>query len=511
MNFETFAEGFRSCGGSWVFGIPGGGPSLQLMDTLEKRGARLVATGHESTAVLMAGAVGRFSSKPALSISIKGPGFINTVPALLCNSYEGYPMIGISEAYSTTDPSGRRHKWLAHEQVAGPFLRGFTGFRDKADFFSDCWNLASRELPGPVHVDLSDAGQNENSLPARLQKPLLEVLSDKIRKPILIAGSAVLRNAKWQNQVALLKIPVFTTVSAKGLIDESGAWSAGIYTGDGSGITAEKIILPQADKVICLGVNAGEVLSPKAPHAKTVFIDSADQAFPSNPSRNNLTATDEDVLSLLQKLATFEWGANVVQEALEKTSATIFTDHYNPAASMRVAMEILPDAVHVTDTGNFTVVAEHVLRSRTKRDFLGTPNGRFMGAGLGYALGVALTQQERPVLLWIGDGGLRSYFSELALAAEHPSRLCVLVMEDGYFGSIMGRAKQLGLTETPLSLKPRNYLRAAEGLGLNSARVDSIQELRSTLEAWKRAPGLPLIVGCRFDPEVYRNQAQLLR
>src|SRR5690606_463582 len=118
-------------------------------------------------------------------------------------------------------------------------------------------------------------------------------------------------------------------------------------------LSPEKILLPQADQVICLGLNAGEILSPKPPHPNTVFLDVPDPVFPLNPARDRSSTDEEQILRLLDDLTAFEWGYDLVSEAFDNLFSRLQTDSYTPAASMQVAMKLLPDAVHVTDTGNF--------------------------------------------------------------------------------------------------------------------------------------------------------------
>ena len=131
MAYESFAQQFTTLGGRRVFGVPGGGPSLELITQIENAGGAFTATGHEAVAALMAGAHARQTGKPAACITIKGPGFMNLAPGLLCNSYEGYPCLSISEAYPPNEASGRRHKWLNHLDVAANFLRGI-GFNESS-------------------------------------------------------------------------------------------------------------------------------------------------------------------------------------------------------------------------------------------------------------------------------------------------------------------------------------------------------------------------------------------
>ena len=169
-----------------------------------------------------------------------------------------------------------------------------------------------------------------------------------------------------------------------------------------------------------------------------------------------------------------------------------------------------PDAVHVLDTGNFTVLGENYLRAREPSDVLGTPNGRFMGMGIGYALGAARATPQRPVLLWIGDGGIRGFLAELAIARDLGLALCVCAMSDGYYGSIRGRAVASGLDLTAVTLPPRRLGGVARALGLQSAEVETVDDFRTALDSFagERAP---VVVDCRFDADDYQRLASALR
>lgn len=157
MNFVPFSEEFVRHGGKMAFGVPGGGPSLALVDALAKQGAEFITTGHETTAALMAGAVARQTGAPSLAVTIKGPGFANLAPGLLANAYEGFPMLSVSEAYDTTKPGPRRHKWLDHARMGGEFLKCCRNFSPSPEFFAACLSMARTEFPGPVQVDLVES------------------------------------------------------------------------------------------------------------------------------------------------------------------------------------------------------------------------------------------------------------------------------------------------------------------------------------------------------------------
>lgn len=517
MNFTAFSEAFARQEGKFAFGVPGGGPSLALVDALSKQGAEFITTGHETTAALMAGAVARQTGAPSLAITIKGPGFANLAPGLLANAYEGFPMLSVSEAYDTAKPSSRRHKWLDHACMAGEFLKSCRTFSSAPDFFTSCLTMARTEFPGPVQVDLVENGALPNiplpSTPADDPKEIFSALR-AAQRPVLVVGSLGLR-ATWRGQLGALRVPVFTTPSAKGVLAEASPFAAGIYTGDGKPATPEKQLLPQADLVLMLGVRPGEILNPAAPHARTLWIEAAELGgraiFPPlrpGPTRSFLSPAA--VAEVLAELVKHEWGAELVAKAHADLHRALERWPWAAARLFQVAQTVLPDATHALDTGNFTVVGEHCLRVQNERQILGTPNGRYLGLGVGYALGAAAVAERRPVVLWIGDGGLRAFFSELSLAAEQRWPLLVLVMRDGWFGSVRGRAKSQGWTRAPLVMTERNFPGVAERMGLASGRVTNEGEFTRWLEAWSRQPG-PALLECVLDADAYNQQTELLR
>ncbi len=517
MEFDVFANEFATLGGRLACGIPGGGPSLQLVDSMERAGVRFITTGHETTGALMAAAAARQTGVPSLSLSIKGPGFANMAPGLLSNAYEGFPHLSVAEAYPAA-AGARRHKWLNHRRLGGEFLRGIRAFDGRAGFATDCWNSACAEFPGPVHVDL--VGE-----PTPVETPVETGKADspgvalekigKAERPVLIVGSAALRlSPALRSQIAGLKIPVFTTPSAKGAIAESSPFAAGIYTGDGKAATIEKQILPKADLVVTLGVRSGEVLNPALPHANVLVLEPASaragRIFPEDCfGEPKQWLADDSLAAVLDALAERQWGADDIAADLNEIDRAMHEWTWTPWRAMKAAQRIGPDCIHAVDTGNFTVMAEHVLRLNDSRDWVATPNGRFMGTGVGYALGTAAVS-DRPVVLWIGDGGLRAFIGELALAAEQGWNLLVLVMKDGHFGSIRGRARTMKWTEQPLRLADRRVAHVGEAMGLRGEVVTGESEFETSFESWHQAKG-PALFEVNFPPDDYMEATALLR
>lgn len=521
-DFSSWMDGFRASGGRFGFGIPGGGASLQVADALQTAGGTFIVTGHEQTAALMAGGAHLVSGKPALCTTIKGPGFANLLPGLQCNAYEGFPLLALCEAYPAMDAGTRRHKWLDHARLcdAGGMRHG--AFEPGEDAFRRAWGNALQEAPGPVLLDLASGPQLpdlSSVAPGTSAAEMDGILSriENAKCPVVIAGGLA-RRARWGALLADLRVPVFTTPAAKGVVDESAAFSAGVFTGAGTPCTAEALILPMADLVVLLGVRHGELLGP-VPHASAVWLEAADamHVFPPEPGCAAAARLPEDDFSnVLRALRAKSWGEAEVRGARDSMRARLSALGWTPAAVAGIFSTGSASTAHVLDTGNFTVLAEHALAAGPRTQVAGTPNSRWMGAAAGIALGAAFSAatgeaRSEEVVLWIGDGGIRSLGLELRLAVEARLPLLVLVMTDGYFGSVRGRVKKAGLREGALRLSSLDLRSVFEPMGFTFHRAGNESEASAALASWRREPRSPAMIACEFEAAVYEQAGNLLR
>jgi len=517
MEFDLFARELKGLGAGRAFGIPGGGPSLKLVDALEQQGIPFITTGYETTGALMAAASTRFGNNPSLCLSIKGPGFANMAPGLLSNAYEGFAHLSISEAYPQA-MGPRRHKWLNHFHMGGEYLKSISGLSGSEGFATSTWEMARSEYPGPALIELA---QQESPQPRTSSShatlndpvPLMKVIEASQRPVLILGGSCQRFSATTVSMLETLNFPVFTTPCAKGVVNESLPHAAGIYTGDGSERTPEAKLLPLADLVITLCVRSGEVLNPKAPGDNCLCLDlhrPADwRCFPPDDFGEVTEMQEEEIASILDDLSPRSWGQDEIQVALRLMDQDLLQHEGTPWQAFAMVQEALPDAIHAVDTGNFTVMAEHALQLSKPTDWIATPNGRYMGMGVGYALGAAASS-DRPVVLWIGDGGLRAFFSELALAVENQWNLLVLVMKDGHFGSILGRAQAMNWTGKPLVMRDRSFARVAETMGFRGEVVRAPEELHAGLTSWAKSRG-PALFEVELKSESYIEATALLR
>ena len=95
-HLTNLARQIAASGIEHVFGIPGSGPSLYLLNELEKLDVRFHLTHFEGSAALMAGAFGKLGNQSGVAVSIKGPGLTNMLPGLAACGLDAFPVISIS-------------------------------------------------------------------------------------------------------------------------------------------------------------------------------------------------------------------------------------------------------------------------------------------------------------------------------------------------------------------------------------------------------------------------------
>ena len=97
---------------------------------------------------------------------------------------------------------------------------------------------------------------------------------------------------------------------------------------------------------------------------------------------------------------------------------------------------ILPlERVVVSDSGHFMGWPPLYFRVPDERGWCQLASFQSVGLGLASAIGAALAQPERLVVLAIGDGGLLMSLGELETAARLRLRMCVVIYNDLAYGA----------------------------------------------------------------------------
>ncbi|HKG94584.1 MAG TPA: thiamine pyrophosphate-dependent enzyme [Gemmatimonadaceae bacterium] len=519
----ALAEALRGEGVRGAFGVPGSGLSWQLISALEGLGVPFTGVRHEGAGAIMAGAFGRVTGTLGCSITIKGPGLANAFPGVVSNHYEQWAAISVAEAFGPATPAARMHKRLDHRAVLSAVVKAYASPGEPDEVVRRLAAAAREEVPGPVHLELfaeqaperfdalrpASHGQRRewsDALP-----PAVERAVASARRPVVIAGSLATRQP-WGARLAELRVPVFTTAAAKGVLDERSPFAAGVYTGDGKALAPETRILPDADLVVGLGLRNLEVLSPKPFAAPLVIVDAAgpETANGFAPAEALTGAASEDFDRVLAVLAGREWGSDRVAEAQRDVRAELTAREWLPGRVFERLAELRPRRLTV-DTGSFCTVAEHVWPAAPdERQFLASANGRYMGTAIPMALGAACADPSGGSICALGDGGMM-YAAELKMAVERSLPVLFVLMTDGRYGSIACAPSAPGLDLDAVTMRQPSWYRAVQGLGMPAARASNLAELEDAVAAWGAEAAGPMFVEAAFDPEPYAAMTARVR
>ncbi len=501
-----------------VFGIPGSGPSLHLLNELEKLHIRFHLTHFEGSAALMAGALGKLSHRSGVAVSIKGPGLTNMLPGLAACSLDAFPVVSISEAYLPQAPPAASHKRIDHDKLLSGIAKVQAYLADSGSEFASLCQAAESEVPGVAHLNIAATPAVSVGAPVirQAKKPDgadLEpavALIQKASRPLVIAGTLAVRK-NWCDYLNRLTIPVFSTAAAKGAVDENLPHSGGVFTAVGGPLSPERAILPHADLVVSLGLRHNEVLAVKPFNCPAVHIDplGEENSF-GFEFGSTLQGTSPQIDALFETLAQKSWGLDRIDKALKKLNAKLFNSGFLPAQVYAgIARYYNHEARLVLDTGNFCTVGEHAWQVPRPGLYLAAGQGRYMGVGIPLGIGAALYDPRIPTIVFTGDGGIGMYVAELKLAVRHRLPLLVVLLSDGFLGTIRGASLNKGYTQLPAAIEQPSWIKAIQGLNVPGQRIKNSAELEAALASWDRSG--PCYIEIFFDADEYQHMTDGIR
>jgi thiamine pyrophosphate-dependent acetolactate synthase large subunit-like protein len=164
--------------------------------------------------------------------------------------------------------------------------------------------------------------------------------------------------------------------------------------------------------------------------------------------------------------------------------------------------EALPkERILTTDGGRFMTEVWCRISAPNPQSFIVTANFGSIGLGLPEAIGAALADSSRPVVLFTGDGGfMMGGINEFNTAVRLGLDLIVIVANDSAYGAehiqFIDRAMDPGLTQfdwPPFA----DIATALGGLGISVQSADDLERAIEALNTRDR----PLLIELNLDPE----------
>ncbi len=297
---DRLVSRFRALGVARMFGVPGGGSSLDLIEAAGRAGIDFVLCRTETAAALMAAVGAELTGVPGVVLTGIGPSAASVVNGVAYASLERAPLILITDA-SERDDSLSPHQVFDQQALFAPITKGTLRLTaENACTTLDRLIQSTLVDPcGPVHFDLSvkDARARISREPdpgdrvpleryPDIEEPLqaMAQLLAHSRRPVLVVGLQARRagvSEKLHRLIERLGCPVLVSYKAKGVIPENDPRFVGLFTG----ATAEGDTLSKADLILTLGLDPIEMIPSPWSYAAPVGValQGMSQAFPFTP------------------------------------------------------------------------------------------------------------------------------------------------------------------------------------------------------------------------------------
>jgi acetolactate synthase-1/2/3 large subunit len=386
--------------------------------------------------------------------------------------------------------------------------------------------IATSERPGPVHLALSSdlaklepGGKFPATSPVRtfagLGLPSHEALAKAKAmigasgRPIIFAGLGILRADASPDLVRLaekISAPVIVTPKAKGVIPEDHPLFAGVFE-----MLGDKLVLElgtKADLIVACGLDVVEYDKPWTYEAPVVHLDSL-------PNTDEFYQADVELIghpvtalaALTEQLPSRQaW----TQEELAAHRRDLWALTTRPGSGMAphevvlAARKILPrDTVATCDVGAHKFLVGQLWTTYTPKSFFMSNGLSGMGYGLPSAIAAQLAFPDKPVVVFLGDGGFAMYMAELETAMRLQLPLIVVVLCDGALSLIAMSQERRGLPHHGVHFDNPDIVKIAQAFGAEGSLCTTQAEVEKAVSsAWKNRK--LTVIQAMVDPAPYR-------
>lgn len=537
---EIVAARLSDAGVPLLFGMPGGGSNLDLIQAASLAGIRFVLTATETGAALAAIAQSEISGRPGACLTTLGPGVASVVNGVACAQLERAPLLVFTDGHPSASGGTFEHQRLDHRALLAPVTKwsATLSARNAEELMREAIDRATAAPPGPVHVECpADVDRSLDELPSRpatsaaarrqasppVDAAALAPFLARARKPLLLVGLGARRPVDAvaiRDVCAAHNLPAMVTYKAKGVVPDTSPHFAGIFTN----AAIEQPIVADADLLVGVGLDPVELLPRAWTHAQPV-VNIGPWAV---GSRHVPFAAEvvTDIPSGMQRvgelIARSEWDIDATHRRFVEQCRRL-----SPASTRLVAHRVVQVAADAAARARVTVDAGAHMFPATMLWPVSDPNGMLISNGLstmGFALpaaiGAALFERDgargavhgrgNPVVALTGDGGLLMCAGELVTAVREQLHIITIVFSDASLSLIEVKQRQRGLTPAGVSLGAISWCALAAGAGAAAHLVRTEPELERALMVALDHRG-PSVIEAEIDSSSYAETLRTVR
>lgn len=518
-----------------MFGVPGGGSSLDLIEAGAAAGIEFVLTRTESAALMMGAVTGELSATPGVAITTKGPGTANGVNGFAYAAIDRSSLLLLTDGFTADETRFVTHQVFDQQALLAPLSKA-SGRLEGADPAAEIESLlttamtaplgpvlveltseaARREIPRPA-VDDVESGAGPAPMGARITDAMSLLMA--ARRPVLIAGLEARSEAiadALRRLAEALGCPVLATYKAMGVLADSHPQYIGGFT---SG-AAEFATVSEADLIVLVGFDPVELLRQKWRYSAPV-IDLAAVRHDVHyvvPRAGVYGPIAPALEALIPGASRSDWLVEELAAHKRRMRAALRYESRGEGLSPQVVVEMaaesaarLPSLPRIAvDAGAHMFSAMAFWPSAAPCDALISNGLATMAFALPAAIAAALHDPVRGAIAFTGDGGLFMCMAELSTAVEQRARVVTIVFNDGALSLIDIKQQQRKLPVRGVRWERPDFAGVMRSLGGRGYRASKVAEYRDALGAALAGEG-PALIDVTVDPSGYLEQLKALR
>ena len=457
-----------------VFGYPGGS-IMPVYDAMydHRDDFRQVLVRHEQGAAHAAQGYARSSGEVGVCIVTSGPGATNTITGISDAMLDSTPMVVIAGQVASVFLGTDAFQEVDLVCITQPICKWSYQIRrpeDVAWAVARAFYIAKSGRPGPVVLDFAKNAQvgmvdyePYDIGVERGYQPVPETPDDAIAKaaalidsaerPLLLAGQGIeLGDAHEELRAFIEKadIPVGCTLLGLSTLPSAHPLNKGMLGMHGN--LAPNVKTNQCDVLIAVGMRFDDRVTGKltsyARQAKVIHLDIDTAEINKNvPVDVGVPGDCKKTLALLTKAVKpachKEW-IDSFQPYFDKEDEIVITPAIHPTEGplkmgevIRKVSEATGDkAILVTDVGQNQMMAARYSRFQQGRSLLTSGGLGTMGFGIPAAIGAKMAAPERPVCLFVGDGGVQMTMQEFGTIMQEGTGVKIVILNNNWLGNV---------------------------------------------------------------------------
>ncbi|CAD6543293.1 Acetolactate synthase, catabolic [Paraburkholderia hiiakae] len=534
---QIIADAGKRHGVRRIFGVPGGGSSLDIIQAFAALDVPFVLAHTEAGAGMMAAADAEASGRLAIVVTTQGPGTASVANAIAQASLDRAPVLLITDGWTSKQAQTDSHQVFDQRALLSPLVKAHSRLEgdDVEAELERLIALAHTAPWGPVYIELT--GENARrtldvptttdftSLPHQVVPPVAQrdeiaaakAMIEAARRPVVVAGLETRCSEAapaLRTFVERLECPVFTTYKAKGVVSDHDDHAVGLFTGG----ALERECIDSADLIVLCGLDPVELIGrPWAYGAPVLDIGPVEHrphyVAPRATVRGPLAAA-LSALADVDRAPGWEPG-EIVRHKERMRSRLAYTGHgagLTPEQVVKIAYERAEDldARVTVDAGAHMFSAMAFWRARRGSDVLISNGLASMAFALPAGIAASLASPGRQVIAFTGDGGLLMCIGELATAARVGAKLCIVVFNDSTLSLIQIKQQGRGMARDGIDWPRQDFAAIARGFGLQAWSASTPEAYEAALaRAWETQG--PVLIDVHVDPSGYLEQSKALR